>query len=130
MLRHSQFSFTKILKALQVLIFTVFWKKSQYKLTLPRRSQDVIFEHIFKNAFLYHFYFFNIDYSLTYRYVCKHAEENIKKSFYICIKFWETSKGHEKNVPRWRPHYDVLRTFRECKFNALCKFNTITFFKV
>ena len=34
---------------------------------------------------------------------------------------WETSKGHVKIVPRWRPNYDVLRTSQEHQFNALYK---------
>ena len=44
---YSQFSFTKILKALQVLIFAAFWRNVQRQL--------------FKNIFLYRC-FFNIDY--------------------------------------------------------------------
>ena len=56
------------------------------RINLPRRPQDVIFEHIIQNAFLYRCAF-NIDYRATYRYVGKHTEGNIKNSFYICIKF-------------------------------------------
>ena len=56
------------------------------RLMLSRRPQDVISEHIFKNAFLY-CCFFNIDYRWAYRYGGKYVERNIKNSFYICIKF-------------------------------------------
>ena len=56
------------------------------RLKLPRCPQDVIFEHIFKNALLHHC-FFNIDYRQTCRYVGKHVEENIKNSFYISINY-------------------------------------------
>ena len=50
------------------------------RLTLPRRLQDVIFEHIFKNAFL-HRYFFNINHRLTYRYGGKRVEGSIKTAY-------------------------------------------------
>ena len=56
------------------------------RLTFPRRSQDVIFEYIFYNAFLYRC-FFNIDYRSTYRYGGKHVERNMKDSVYIWITF-------------------------------------------
>ena len=70
------------------------------RLKLTRRPHDVIFGQIFKNAFLYRC-FCNADYRSTYRYVGKHVEENIKSSFYICIKFverrpknvWKMSSG-------------------------------------
>ena len=70
---YSQFSFYKMLKALQVLIFTYSILEKRPKalltmflidvdrLTLPRPLQDVIFKHIFKNQFLYRCVF-NIGY--------------------------------------------------------------------
>ena len=79
---YSPFSSTQILKALKVFIFAAFRRDVPRK-TLPRLLQDIVFEHIFLNAFLYRC-FFNIDYNQKYRYACKHLEGN---SFYICIKF-------------------------------------------
>ena len=68
---YSQFSFTKILKALHagLNIYSILEESPRAllkaflidveRLTLLRRFQDVIFEHIFSNIFLYR-YFFNI----------------------------------------------------------------------
>ena len=55
------------------------------RLTLPRRPQGVIFEHIFKNVSL----ILTIGKHIDMRYVGKNVEGNIKNSFYICIKFVE-----------------------------------------
>ena len=95
---YSQFSFTKILKALQVFIFTAFWRyvPRPIKIVPYRRRQTKVtetpsrryFEHIFQNAFLY-CCFFNIDYRPTYRYVGKHAEGNIKKQLLYLHKIFE-----------------------------------------
>ena len=86
------------------------------RLTLPRRH----FWAYFLNAFLYRC-FFNIDYRYTYRYVGKQVEENIKNTFYICIKF---VGKRPKEV--WKKflddiRIDVLRTYRERQFNTLYK---------
>ena len=40
------------------------------------------------------------------------------------------SKGRVKNVPTWRPHYDVLRTPRERQFNALYKIYYYNIFEI
>ena len=64
---------------------------------LEERPQDVIFEYIFKNMFLYPC-FFNIDYRWSCRYVDKHVEGNIKNSCCICIVFLG----------------DVQRTYEKC----------------
>ena len=72
---------------------------------------------------------FNIDYRQTYRYIGKHVEGNIKNSFYICIKLLKDVQRRVKNVPRWHPHYDILRTSREHHLTHFIKFLTITFLK-
>ena len=58
------------------------------------RYRDVIFEHVFQNAFPYRC-FFNIGYRQICRYkhigkhIGKHVERNIKNTFYICKIFVE-----------------------------------------
>ena len=59
------------------------------RLTLLRPPQDIIFEHILWNTFLYHCFFFNIDHRQTHRYLGKYIERSIKLSFYIGVKFVE-----------------------------------------
>ena len=58
------------------------------KLTLLRPPQDIIFEYILYNTFLYHC-FFNIDHRQTHRYLGKYIERNIKIKFYIGINIVE-----------------------------------------
>ena len=64
------------------------------RLMLPRRPENLIFEHILSNASLYRC-FFNIYYMKTYSYVVKLVDGNIKKQLQYLHKI---SERRPKNV--------------------------------